>query len=60
MSILDARFAKPLDEKAIIELASNHEAIITIEEGSIEVSHPTLQNFYLIEVFLIKALNLDL
>ena len=35
MSILDARFAKPLDEKAIIELASNHEAIITIEEGSI-------------------------
>ena len=35
MSILDARFAKPLDEKAIIELASNHEAVITIEEGSI-------------------------
>ncbi len=34
-SILDARFAKPLDEKHIIELASNHEAIITIEEGSI-------------------------
>ncbi len=34
-SIFDARFAKPLDEKFIIELASNHEAIITIEEGSI-------------------------
>jgi len=34
-SIFDARFAKPLDEKNIIELASNHEAIITIEEGSI-------------------------
>tara|TARA_B100000945_G_scaffold314608_1_gene312441 strand:- start:1025 stop:2941 length:1917 start_codon:yes stop_codon:yes gene_type:complete len=34
-SILDARFAKPLDEKQIIELASNHEVIITIEEGSI-------------------------
>ena len=34
-SILDARFVKPLDEKLIIELASNHEAIITIEEGSI-------------------------
>ena len=34
-SIFDARFAKPLDEKLIIELASNHEAIITIEEGSI-------------------------
>ncbi len=35
ISIFDARFAKPLDEKLIIELASNHDAIITIEEGSI-------------------------
>ena len=35
ISIFDARFAKPLDEKLIIELASNHEAVITIEEGSI-------------------------
>ena len=34
-SIFDARFAKPLDEKLIMELASNHEAIISIEEGSI-------------------------
>ena len=34
-SIVDARFAKPLDEKLIIELASNHEVVITIEEGSI-------------------------
>ena len=35
ISIFDARFAKPLDEKLIIELASNHEAVITIEEGAI-------------------------
>tara|TARA_A100001015_G_scaffold317288_1_gene433873 strand:+ start:462 stop:2378 length:1917 start_codon:yes stop_codon:yes gene_type:complete len=35
VSIFDARFVKPLDEKLIIELASNHEAIITLEEGSI-------------------------
>jgi len=34
-SIVDARFAKPLDEKLIIELASNNEVLITIEEGSI-------------------------
>ena len=34
-SIIDARFAKPLDEKLIIELASDHEVLITIEEGSI-------------------------
>ena len=35
ISIIDARFAKPLDEKLIIEIASNHELILTIEEGSI-------------------------
>jgi len=35
ISIADARFAKPLDEKLIWDLATNHEAIITIEEGSI-------------------------
>ena len=35
ITIFDARFAKPLDEKLILELASNHEAVLTIEEGSI-------------------------
>ena len=34
-SIVDARFAKPLDEKLIMEMATNHEVLITIEEGSI-------------------------
>ena len=34
-TIIDARFAKPLDEKLIMEIATNHEALITIEEGSI-------------------------
>ena len=34
-SIIDARFAKPLDEKLIWQIATDHEAIITIEEGSI-------------------------
>ena len=34
-TIVDARFAKPLDEKLIMELATNHEVLITIEEGSI-------------------------
>ena len=34
-TIIDARFAKPLDEKLIMEIASNHEVLITIEEGSI-------------------------
>ena len=34
-TIADARFAKPLDRKMILDLAANHEALITIEEGAI-------------------------
>ncbi len=34
-SIIDARFAKPLDKELIIRCARNHELMITIEEGSI-------------------------
>ena len=34
-SIIDARFAKPLDENLFWQLAIDHEAIISIEEGSI-------------------------
>ncbi len=35
ITIIDARFAKPLDENLIWQIATNHEAVITIEEGSI-------------------------
>ena len=34
-TVVDARFAKPLDNKLIMELCLNHEVLITIEEGSI-------------------------
>jgi 1-deoxy-D-xylulose-5-phosphate synthase len=34
-TIIDARFAKPLDEQLILKSANNHEVFITIEEGSI-------------------------
>ncbi len=34
-TIIDARFAKPLDEKLIMEVATNHEVLITLEEGSV-------------------------
>ncbi len=34
-TIADARFAKPLDRELILDLAANHEALITIEEGAI-------------------------
>ncbi len=33
-TVADARFAKPLDEDLIRELAAGHEVMITIEEGS--------------------------
>ncbi|MEM5469481.1 1-deoxy-D-xylulose-5-phosphate synthase [Celeribacter marinus] len=34
-TVADARFAKPLDEDLIRDLAANHEVLITIEEGAI-------------------------
>ena len=34
-TVADARFAKPLDKKLILQLADEHEVLITIEEGSI-------------------------
>ena len=35
VTVADARFAKPLDESLITQLAQNHDRMITIEEGSI-------------------------
>lgn len=35
VTVADARFAKPLDEGLIRDLAQNHKGLITIEEGSI-------------------------
>ena len=34
-TVVDARFAKPLDQKLIMDLCLHHEVLITIEEGSI-------------------------
>ena len=34
-TVADARFAKPLDEKLVTDLAANHQILVTIEEGSI-------------------------
>ena len=34
-TVADARFAKPLDRDLILNLAAEHEALITIEEGAI-------------------------
>ena len=35
ITVIDARFAKPLDEKLIWQIANDHEILISIEEGSI-------------------------
>ena len=35
VTVADARFAKPLDEDLITQLARHHEVLITIEEGAI-------------------------
>ncbi len=35
VSIFDARFAKPLDSRALLEMARSHKVMLTIEEGSI-------------------------
>lgn len=34
-TVADARFAKPLDKELVLRLASTHEVLITIEEGSV-------------------------
>jgi 1-deoxy-D-xylulose-5-phosphate synthase len=34
-TVADARFAKPIDEELILDLARDHEVLITVEEGSI-------------------------
>jgi 1-deoxy-D-xylulose-5-phosphate synthase len=33
-TVADARFAKPLDRQMILDLADNHEVLLTIEEGA--------------------------
>jgi 1-deoxy-D-xylulose-5-phosphate synthase len=35
VTVVDARFAKPLDRDLILRLAREHEALITVEEGAI-------------------------
>ena len=35
VSVADARFAKPLDEALLFDLAANHEILITVEEGAV-------------------------
>jgi 1-deoxy-D-xylulose-5-phosphate synthase len=44
-TVVDARFAKPIDEKLIADVAKNHEILITIESGSIGGFSAQVSNF---------------
>jgi 1-deoxy-D-xylulose-5-phosphate synthase len=35
VTVADARFAKPLDRDLILQLAREHEALVTVEEGAV-------------------------
>ncbi|OON37545.1 1-deoxy-D-xylulose-5-phosphate synthase [Izhakiella australiensis] len=35
-TLVDMRFVKPLDEALVLEMAANHDALITLEEGAIK------------------------
>ena len=45
-TLVDARFAKPLDEILLTQIIDNHEFILTIEEGSIGGFSSAVLSFY--------------
>ncbi len=45
ITIVDSRFAKPLDESLIWQIATDHESLITVEEGSIGGFGSHVSNF---------------
>jgi 1-deoxy-D-xylulose-5-phosphate synthase len=46
-TVADARFAKPLDQELILRLATEHEVLVTIEEGAIGGFGSHVQQFML-------------
>ena len=56
-TVADARFAKPLDEELIRRLATNHEVLITIEEGSVGGFSSFVLNFLASEGLLDRGLK---
>jgi 1-deoxy-D-xylulose-5-phosphate synthase len=62
-TVADARFAKPLDSKLVQALATEHEVLITVEEGSIGgfgsfVLHHLAQNGLLDRALKVRTLTL--
>ena len=50
-TIIDARFAKPLDENLIWQVANDHELLLTVERVQSEALDHIFHNFFLIEIF---------
>ena len=48
-TVADARFAKPLDRALVLQLARNHDVLLTIEEGSIGGFGSIVQQYLLDE-----------
>ena len=57
ITVVDARFVKPLDENLIWQIANDHEALITIEEGSIGGFGSHVSNFLFEKNLLDKSLK---
>ena len=57
-TVANARFAKPLDTELIGQLASNHEILLTIEEGSVGGFSAHVMQFLATDGFLDKGLKL--
>uniref|UniRef100_UPI0035A007EB 1-deoxy-D-xylulose-5-phosphate synthase n=1 Tax=Glaesserella sp. TaxID=2094731 RepID=UPI0035A007EB len=55
-TLVDMRFAKPLDEKLISELADNHDLLVTLEENAIQGGAGSFVNEYLQNIGKIRPL----
>ena len=56
-TVVDARFAKPLDHDLIRQLATHHEVLLTLEEGAIGGFGSQVINFLALEGLLDKGLK---
>jgi 1-deoxy-D-xylulose-5-phosphate synthase len=57
-TVIDMRFVKPLDEKAIEDVCKNHSVVITIEENSVAGGAGSAVNEYILANDLQKNISL--
>ncbi|ALD15391.1 1-deoxy-D-xylulose-5-phosphate synthase [Buchnera aphidicola (Aphis glycines)] len=60
-TLVDMRFVKPLDKKMIIKLSSQHQFLVTIEEGIISGgAGSSVNEFIMLKKILVPVLNIGL